>query len=116
MSMPQIFTLSIVEIIGDFALKKFANEGGITNLTIGIIGYIGVILLLIISLQGSTILLVNNAWDGMSALIESAAAYFILGERFKHNSQYIGIILIILGMYLLKVPWVKNQLFTPPQI
>jgi multidrug transporter EmrE-like cation transporter len=116
MSMPQIFTLSLVEIVGDFALKKFANEGGLTNLTVGIVGYIGVIVLLIISLQGSTVLLVNNAWDGMSTLIESAAAYFLLGERFKHNSQYVGVILITIGVYLLKVPWVKNKLFTTPQI
>ena len=116
MSMPQIFTLSLVEIVGDFALKRFANEGGLANLTVGIIGYIGVIVLLIISLQGSTVLLVNNAWDGMSALMESFAAYFILGERLKHNSQYVGIILIMLGVYLLNVPWIKDKYFTTPQI
>ena len=114
--MPQIFTLSLVEIVGDFALKKFANEGGLSNLIFGVIGYIGVIMLLIISLQGSTVLLVNNAWDGMSSLMESFAAYFILGEKFKHNSQYVGIILIMLGMYLLKIPWVKDKYFTMPQI
>ena len=53
MSLPQILALSSVEIVGDFALKKFANEGGFTALGIGILGYIGVIALLIISLQDS---------------------------------------------------------------
>ena len=69
MSFQQIIALSIVEIIGDFALKEFSNKGGILPLTIGIGGYIGVVYFLIISLQGSTVLMVNGAWDGMSALI-----------------------------------------------
>jgi hypothetical protein len=63
MSFQQIVTLSLVEIIGDFALKEFANKGGILPFTIGIGGYIGVVYLLIISLQGSTVLMVNGAWD-----------------------------------------------------
>jgi hypothetical protein len=44
-------------------LKEFANKGGILPFTIGIGGYIGVVYLLIISLQGSTVLMVNGAWD-----------------------------------------------------
>jgi hypothetical protein len=52
-------------------------------LLIGIGGYLLVVCFLIISLQGSTtILMVNGAWDGISAAIESIAAYIFLGERF----------------------------------
>ena len=110
MSVPELFALSLVEVVGDFALKKFANEGGKLNLSIGIIGYIFVVILLIVSLRGSTVLLVNNGWDAMSTLIESAAAYFILGERFQHKSQYFGVIFIIFGLYMLKVPWTKQKI------
>jgi multidrug transporter EmrE-like cation transporter len=114
MSLPQVFALSLIEIVGDFALKDFANKGGVKSLAIGILGYIGVVIILIINLQGSTVLLVNNAWDGMSSLIESLAAYFILGERFDNYLQYVGIVFIVGGIYLLKVPWKKSNPFHIP--
>jgi multidrug transporter EmrE-like cation transporter len=107
MSFQQILTLSLVEIIGDFALKEFANNGGILPFTIGMGGYMGVVYCLIVALQDSSILLVNGAWDGISAIIESIAAYIFLGERFHSHIQYIGLFLIIIGVYLLKIP--KNK-------
>jgi multidrug transporter EmrE-like cation transporter len=116
MSLAQIINLSVVEIIGDFAFKEYANNGGILPLSIGIIGYIGVCILLVISLQGSTVLLVNGAWDGMSALIESIAAYTILGERFHNFLQYFGIVFIVVGLYLLKIPLNKKHPFYIPPL
>lgn len=117
MSIPQIFVLCCTEIIGDFALKEYANNrGGIKMLSLGILGYIGVIISLIIALQGSSILMVNSAWDGMSALLESSAAIIILGERFDHYLQYVGLCFIITGIYLLKVPWKKAQPFYIPSL
>ena len=82
MSYIDILLLCLTEIVGDFGFKEFANYGGIKNFAIGTVGYIGVIFFLIKSLQGSQILLVNSAWDGLSTLIESIAAMIILGERF----------------------------------
>jgi multidrug transporter EmrE-like cation transporter len=78
--------------------------------TIGIGGYIGVVYLLIISLQGSTVLMVNGAWDGISTLIESISAYIFLGERFHSYLQYIGLLFIIIGVYLLKIPRIKSPI------
>ena len=115
MSIPQVFALSCVEIIGDFALKEYANDGGIGYLGVGIGGYIGVIGLLIMTLQDSTVLMVNGAWDGMSAIVESLAAYLILGERFDNYLQYVGLAVIFLGLYLLKVPWSKKHPFHIPK-
>jgi len=69
---------------------------------------------LIRSLQGSQILLVNAAWDGLSALLESAAAIIILGERFNDPWKYFGIILIIAGLYFLKLPIVNEHKFVFP--
>ena len=108
MDLYQILSLSAVEIIGDVALKEYANDKGEIFLLIGILGYIGVVIFLIINLQGSTLLMVNNAWDGTSSLIESLFAYFILGERFEYYSQYLGAFAIILGLYLLKIPLKKS--------
>ena len=115
MSWVQILGISITEILGDVALKEYANDKGIAYLGVGILGYVGVVILLIIALQGSTILLVNNAWDGTSSLIESLFAYFILGERFENYLQYVGIAFILCGLYLLKVPLSKEHPFHIPK-
>lgn len=116
MSVPQIFSLAAVEIIGDYGLKEYANKGGWHYLATGLVGYIGVVVLLIVSLQGSTILLVNNAWDGASSILESLFAFFILGERFDNYMQYIGLFMIVSGMMLLKVPWKKTNVFHIPEL
>ncbi len=116
MSLSRIFGLSLVEIIGDTGAKHFANYGGIANLGIGVVGYIGIFMMLVYSLQGSTLLIVNNAWDGMSSLISSIYAYFILGERLENNSQYLGIFLIIGGLWLLKVPLYNEKSFIMPKL
>jgi len=115
MSLPYVLGLSFTEIIGDVALKQYANDKGIMYLGIGIVGYIGIMILLVLSLQDSTILLVNNAWDGTSSLIESLYAYFILGERFDNYLQYFGILFIIIGLYLLKIPLSKKHPFHIPK-
>lgn len=106
--------LSIVEIIGDVSLKEYANNQGWGYLGLGIVGYIGVVIMLIINLQGSTILLVNNAWDGTSSLLESIYAYVILGERFENYFQYVGVVFIVCGVYLLKIPMSKKNPFYFP--
>ena len=114
MSLPEIIFLSIVEIIGDFGYKEFANNGGLIPFMIGTIGYIGVIIMLIVALQNSTVIMVNGAWDGVSGLIESISAYIFLGERFEHWFQYVGLIFISMGLYLLKIPLKKIKQFKFP--
>ncbi len=116
MSLAQITGLSLIEIIGDTGAKLFANNGGILNLGIGIFGYIGVFIMLIVSLQGSQLMMVNVAWDGLNGLITTLYSFFILGERFEETSQYLGIVFIILGVYLLKVPLSKANPFKWPSL
>jgi multidrug transporter EmrE-like cation transporter len=45
---------------------------------------------------------VNGIWDGASGLLESLAAFIILGDRLDKKSQYIGILFIIVGVVLVK--------------
>jgi multidrug transporter EmrE-like cation transporter len=116
MSYYDIGLLCLTEIVGDFGYKEFANKGGITNFSIGTIGYIGVIYTLIRSLQGSQVLLVNAAWDGLSALIESIAAIVILGERFDDPWKYFGIFLIVVGLFFLRMPVVNEKKFIFPKL
>jgi multidrug transporter EmrE-like cation transporter len=104
MTLYSIGLLSLTEAFGDFALKKYANEGGLTFLAYGLLGYVGVIYFLIQSLRGSSLLMVNAAWDGISAFNESLLAFVVLGERFSDPNQYIGIGLIVAGLFFLKIP------------
>jgi multidrug transporter EmrE-like cation transporter len=116
MSVSELLALTGVEIIGDFAFKEFSNNGGLLPFTIGSAGYIGVVYFLIRSLQNSSVLIVNGAWDGFSALFETFAAYIFLGERFDHIGQYFGIVFIIIGLFLLRIPMKKEKPFKWPEI
>ena len=71
-------------------------------LFLGIGGYIGVIYFLIKCLRTSSLLYINGMWDGISAIIESVAVMLFLGERLDNWKQYSGLIMIILGLFLLK--------------
>ena len=92
----------MAEILGDFKYKDFARVGGTGNFVAGSAGYIAVIYFLIKSLKQGNILYVNGMWDGASALLESVAAYLILGEKLNKPNQYIGLAFIIFGIFILK--------------
>ncbi len=111
MSYRDLIPLCIAEIIGDFGYKEYANKGGLVHFSIGTVGYIGVIYYLIQSLQGSQVLLVNAAWDGLSALIESVAAFVLLGERFTDPWKYVGLGFIIIGLFFMRLPVVNEKKF-----
>ena len=102
-SLTSIFFLSVVEIYGDFALKFYAQTNNLTYLFHGIAGYIGVIFFLIQSLRTGNVLYVNGMWDGMSGILESAAAYIVLGDRLEKPIQYVGLVLTFAGLFLMKI-------------
>ena len=101
MSTHSLVLLSIAEIFGDFGLKHFARTGLQSSLAAGSLGYVGVVYFLIQALKSGNVLYVNGMWDGMSALLESVAAYIILGERLNTPTQYVGLASIIIGLYML---------------
>lgn len=102
MSTFDISMVSIAEIFGDFKFKDYARLGGAENFAQGIIGYAGVIFFLIRSLRVGNVIYVNGMWDGISAVLETLAAYILLGERLNNNSQYIGLLLLIIGLFLVR--------------
>ena len=106
--------LILSEILGDFALKEYAQHSVLSSLFIGVVGYIGVIIFLLRSLRNSQVLYVNAMWDGWSALVESFAAIFILGERFDNPQKYFGVILIIAGLFFLRTPVVQTKILYDP--
>lgn len=104
MSTFDIGALSIAEIIGDFGFKAFARTGTPFSFAQGTLGYVGIVYFLIRSLRIGNVMYVNGMWDGVSALLESVTAYVILGERLKRPIEYIGLIFIILGIFMLRAP------------
>jgi multidrug transporter EmrE-like cation transporter len=116
MSLIDIAAISFSEIFGDFGFKEFANKGGLHSFLQGIIGYGFVIYFLIRSLQGSSIILVNTAWDGLSTLFSGLSAMVLLGERFDSPYQYIGFVFIIIGLFLLKMPVFRKNEFKLPNL
>lgn len=102
MSLLRVGILSVVEVFGDFMLKDYATTGAVSKLGLGVLGYVGVVIALIWSFHTGNVLLVNGMWDGMSALIESVAAYLILGDRLTNPYQYTGLAMTIIGVFMLK--------------
>jgi len=102
--MLNILLLSVAEIFGDFGYKAFARTGGKAAFMQGTAGYVAVVFFLIKSLKQGNVLYVNGMWDGVSAALESVAAYLILGERLKRPIEYVGLVLIIVGILMLHAP------------
>jgi multidrug transporter EmrE-like cation transporter len=98
-----ITLLSLTEIYGDFALRFYAQTNKVEWLAHGITGYAGVVFFLIQALKSNNVLYVNGLWDGISGLIESVAAYYILGDRLDKSAQYIGVLFVIVGIFLMKM-------------
>jgi multidrug transporter EmrE-like cation transporter len=99
-----VVMLSIAEVVGDFGFRFFAQKGNPMAFLQGGAGYIGIIYFLIKSFRVGNVTYVNGMWDGVSAVIETAAAYFILGERLNTPIQYFGLLAIIAGIFMLHSP------------
>ncbi len=102
MSLATIGAMSLAEIVGDFGFKSFARTGSLFGFAQGTTGYVAIVYFLIKCLKSGNVLYVNGMWDGVSALLESLAAYFILGERLTKPTEYLGLVLIIAGIFMLR--------------
>lgn len=101
MSLATIALLSIAEVFGDTQFKFFARSGQQKYMAGGLVGYAGVIFFLIKALKSGNVMYVNGMWDGISAIIETVAVYFLLGERMNTSTQYGGLGLIIAGIFMM---------------
>jgi multidrug transporter EmrE-like cation transporter len=97
-----VICITLSETVGDIGFKYYAKNNQFSYFSIGITGYIGVCYFLVKALQQSNILMVNGMWDGFSTLFEGCVAFFILGERLTHIRQYVGYLLLVLGLFLLQ--------------
>jgi len=102
MSLTNITLMSLSEILGDFGFKNVARAPSVASWAAGLTGYAGVIFFLIKSLRVGNVVYVNGMWDGVSAVLESLFAIFIMGEKLTTMGQYLGLCFVIGGLFLLK--------------
>ena len=103
MSIAGITVLSLLEIFGDTQLKNFARHGGHIHLIGGVIGYAGVLYLLVRNLKDANIMWTKGMWDGISTVLRTVVLFFFLGERLTSLKQYAGLGSIVLGTFLLSM-------------
>ena len=89
----------MTELIGDLNLKTFATTNLQFHLYAGILLYFILALELAVGFQTMGIGWLNGAWDGTSTVV-SVLAGRAMGEQLT-NQQYVGLGLIISGLYLL---------------
>jgi multidrug transporter EmrE-like cation transporter len=102
-----ILAVSLVEYVGDQNFKKYARNGKTSNLVYGVIFYAFMIKLLIEALKKSNLIYMNGMWDGISTIIGTIFAWWLLKERLSNPMQWLGLLLIIMGLFALnsgKIP------------
>ena len=102
-----ITLLSLSEYIGDSNFKLYARSGELNHLGIGLVAYAVMISFLVKSLARSNLIYTNGMWDGVSALLTTILAFLLLGERLTNIQQWIGLAMIIGGIFALhtgKIP------------
>jgi multidrug transporter EmrE-like cation transporter len=103
-----IIAVSLVEYFGDQNFQKFAKTGKTSNLVYGIIFYAFMLKLLIEALKKSNLIYMNGMWDGISTIIGTIFAWWLLHERLSNPMQWLGLLLILLGLLSLNVGKIPN--------
>ena len=96
-----ILLLSLVEYFGDSNFLKYARSGDKTNLILGIIFYGLVIKFLIKVLKSSNLIYANGMWDGISTIVASVLAFYLLHERLSNPIQWVGLFMVTVGIIAL---------------
>ena len=98
-----IIAVSLVEYFGDQNFQKFAKTGKTSNLVYGVIFYAFMLKLLIEALKKANLIYMNGMWDGISTIIGTIFAWWLLHERLSNPMQWLGLLLILLGLLSLNV-------------
>ena len=83
------------------------RSGQLNHLGMGLVAYAVMISFLIKALSRSNLIYTNGMWDGVSAIITTVLAFLLLGERLSNIQQWIGLVMIICGIFALhtgKIP------------
>ena len=100
----EVLAMTFAETFGNMNLRRFAQSGNSAHrhLGFGILGYAGVLFFLIRAFALKNLLVVTALWEGMITVVGAASAYFLLGERFRHPIQWIGLILALVSVMIIQ--------------
>ena len=96
-----IIILSLTEFVGDANFKIYAGNKKFVNLMLALIGYIFVFKFLIEALKQKNLIITNGTWNAIQTVIETALAYWLLHERLTSWKQWVGLLLIVSGIFFL---------------
>jgi multidrug transporter EmrE-like cation transporter len=92
--------LTLIESVGDYALKRFALEGHPLAFAVGF-GIYGALAAVLVYLFKTLGLAITNAyWDATSNVISMLVGYFLLHEVYEVK-QWIGMGIVTVGMLLI---------------
>ena len=95
----QIWIITMTELIGNLNLQTFVKTNSFFHFYAGILLYLILVLELTVGFQTMGLGWLNGAWDGTSTVV-SVLVGRAMGEQLT-SQQYLGLGLIISGLYLL---------------
>jgi multidrug transporter EmrE-like cation transporter len=92
--------LTLVEGVGDFALKKYAIGGPTSWLPVGVSLYVALAFILVWLFQHVGFAILNASWDGLSNVFTMAVGYLVFKEVYSVR-EWLGMAMITLGLVLM---------------
>lgn len=104
-----IIPIVSIEALGDWSFTKYLQEKkqNLFYKLLGYVSYIGVLEMFQKAIEVKGLAWTNSAWDGWSNLTTGAVALFIFKER-PNFQQFIGIILVSLGIFFLGTKGIQS--------
>ncbi len=92
--------LTLVEGVGDFALKKYAVGGVWGFLPLGVTVYVALAFLLVWLFKTTGFAILNATWDATSNVFTMLVGYFIFKEVYTVR-EWAGMFMVTLGLVLI---------------
>ena len=99
--------LTLVEGVGDYALKKYSIGGAAVFMPFGVSTYILLAFTLIWLFKTSGLAILNASWDGLSNVFTMILGYFVFNETYTLR-EWAGMCMVTLGLVLINGGATKN--------
>ncbi len=92
--------MTLVEGVGDFALKKYAIGGAWGFLPVGVSVYVALAFTLVWLFQHVGFAILNATWDGLSNVFTMVVGYMVFNEIYTVR-EWAGMAMVTLGLVLI---------------
>ena len=98
-----IIVLTLLQYIADVNLKAYARLNSYRSLVIASLCYVGIMIMFVHSVKHSNILYTRALENGVSTVLQSVLAYYLLKESLTNRYQWSGLGFVILGVAMLNI-------------